>query len=147
MFKLLQIVGHAYCILFPNLTSNPIFDTLKPKLLNLLVFSANYGSFCLFKSTLFLYHSFIHPHLIFALSIWGSTFPTYLSKLQRLQNKAIKIIANCNRFQSVSSYFQKIEILKIFVLFQLEIGKIMHKHFNKNHPTPLNFMFTPLSSI
>jgi len=82
------------------------------------------------KSTLLLCHAFIHPHLIFALPVWGSTFPTYLSKLQRLQNKAIRIIANCNQFQSVTPYFHELEILKMSELFQFEIGKIMHKHFN-----------------
>jgi len=39
--------------------------------------------------------------------------PMYLSKLHRLQNKAIRIIANCNRFQSVTLYFHELELLKI----------------------------------
>ena len=30
---------------------------------------------------LLLYYALIHPHLIFALPLWGSTFPTYLIKL------------------------------------------------------------------
>jgi len=96
---------------------------------------------------LLLYHAFIHPHLIFFLPVWGITFPIYLSKLQLFQNKAIRIIANCNRFQSVTPYFHELEILKISELFQFKIGKIMHKHFNKNLPIRFNFMFTPLSSI
>jgi len=40
--------------------------------------------FLLPKSTLLLYHAFIHSHLIFAQPVWDSTFPTYLSKLQRI---------------------------------------------------------------
>jgi len=135
------------CILIPNLTSNPISNTLKSKLPNLLVFSANYVFFFSPKSTLLLCHAFIHPHLIFALPVWGSTFPTYLSKLQRLQNMAIRINANCNCFQSLTPYFHELKILKISELFQSEIGKIMYKHSNKQLPTRFNFLSTLLSSI
>ena len=34
----------------------------------------------------------LHVHLIFALPVWATTFPTYLIKLKRLQNKAVRII-------------------------------------------------------
>ena len=43
---------------------------------------------------LLLYYALIHPHLIFALPLWGSTFPTYLIKLQCLQNRAVRINTN-----------------------------------------------------
>jgi len=35
-------------------------------------------------------YSLIHPHLLYSLVAWGSTFPTYLAKLSSLQNKAVK---------------------------------------------------------
>ena len=51
------------------------------------------------KSTLLLlYHALIHPHLIYALPLWGCTFSSYLQKLQLLQNKTIRIICNTSRF-------------------------------------------------
>ena len=37
-----------------------------------------------------------HPPLLYGFHIWGSTFPTYLQKLQRLQNKTLRIISNCS---------------------------------------------------
>jgi len=41
--------------------------------------------FLLPKSTLrLLYYPLIYPHLLYALPVWGSTFPTYLTKLQRI---------------------------------------------------------------
>ena len=36
------------------------------------------------------YYAFIHPHLLYGLPIWGSSFPSHLKKLIVLQNKAIK---------------------------------------------------------
>ena len=44
------------------------------------------------SSLLNLYCAFIHPHLLYGLSIWGCTHKSYLSKLQTLQKKAVKII-------------------------------------------------------
>ena len=39
-----------------------------------------------------LYYAFIYPYLIYCNHIWGNTYTTTLSKLQILQNKAIRII-------------------------------------------------------
>ena len=39
-----------------------------------------------------IYFALFHPHLLYRLVVWGSTFPTYMSKLESLQNKAVKII-------------------------------------------------------
>ena len=42
---------------------------------------------------LMLCYSFVHAHLLYALPIWASMYPTYLKRLQVLQNKAIRIIS------------------------------------------------------
>ena len=74
------------------------------------------------KSTLILlYYALIHPHLLYALPLWGRTFPTYLTKLQRLQNKALGIIFNCKQHDSLTPLFHKLEILKIRDLYYFEI--------------------------
>ena len=44
------------------------------------------------NALLTLYHSLVHVHLIYALPVWATTFPTYLIKLKRLQNKTMRII-------------------------------------------------------
>ena len=41
-----------------------------------------------------LYFALVHSHFLFGLTIWGSTFPSYLDKLQKFQNKAVRIITN-----------------------------------------------------
>ena len=46
------------------------------------------------STLLLLYYSFIHPYFLFGLPLWGNTNPAYLTKLQRLQNKAVRIITN-----------------------------------------------------
>ena len=44
------------------------------------------------STLLLLYFALIHPHLLFGIVLWGSTCSSYQSKLQILQNKAIRII-------------------------------------------------------
>ena len=89
-----------------------------------------------------LYFSLIHPHLLYALPIWGSTFPSYFKKLQRLQNKSIRIIFNILPKTSVSPYYYKLKILKLADLYIYEIAKIVHQHSRKALPDYLSSFFT-----
>ena len=45
------------------------------------------------NSLVILYFSLMHTHLLYAFPVWASTYNTYLSKLKRLQNKAVRIIS------------------------------------------------------
>ena len=42
------------------------------------------------KALCTLYYSMIHPHLLCGITIWGTTFKSYLKRLSSLQNRAIK---------------------------------------------------------
>ena len=79
------------------------------------------------SALLLIYFALVHPHLLHGLPIWGSSFPTYLQKLQHLQNKALRIISNCNPKTSTTPLFYQYKILKIQDLFYFEIAKIMHQ--------------------
>lgn len=99
------------------------------------------------NTLLLLYYALIHPHLLYGLPLWGSTFPTYLIKLQRLQNKAIRVIVDCNRKTSITPYYYELSILKISDLFRFEVGKLMFQHSKNMLPPCFSSMFTYLSSI
>ena len=75
-----------------------------------------------------LYFAFVHSHFLFGLTIWGSTFPSYLDKLQKFQNKAVRIITNSQIRTPITPKFHKLGILKICDLYTYEIAKIMHHH-------------------
>ena len=66
------------------------------------------------STLLLLYYALVHPHLVYGLPIWGSTFETYLSKLQTLQNKAIRIITNSDLR---TPKHRNLKILKITELY------------------------------
>ena len=100
------------------------------------------------KSTLILlYYALIHLHLLYALPLRGSTFPTYLTKLQRLQNKALRIIFNNKQHDSLTPLFHKLEILKIRDLYYFEICKLMYLHLKKSLPYCFLDLFIPTSTI
>ena len=65
------------------------------------------------SALLLIYFALIYPYLLYGLPIWGSSFPTYLQKLQRLQNKTLLIISNCNLKPSTTPLFYQYKILKI----------------------------------
>ena len=99
------------------------------------------------SSALLLYYALIHPHLSFGLPIWGSTYPTYIQKLQRLQNKAIRIIFNASRKHTLTPLYKKYGVLKLDDLFNYEMAKIMYQFFKQTLPSHLNCIFDPLSTV
>ena len=69
------------------------------------------------SSTLLLFFALIHPHLLFGLVLWGNTYSTYIAKLQRLQNKAIRIVSNCKYRIPKTLHFYKLGVFKIEACF------------------------------
>ena len=59
------------------------------------------------SALLLLYHSLIHPHLLFHVSLKENVYQSYLSRLQGLQNKAIRIIIDSKlRMPTTPQYIQ-----------------------------------------
>ena len=56
------------------------------------------------NALLTLYHSLVLVHLIYALLVWATTFPTYLIKLKRFQNKDIRIITKTSPKDRISQH-------------------------------------------
>ena len=103
----------------------------------------------LFNSStlLLLYYSFVDSHLLFGIHLWSSTSQSLLFKLQKLQNKAIRIITNTKTKSHIIPQFYKLRILKIQDLYSYEIAKLMHQHSNQTIPACFSTLFTNLSTI
>ena len=72
------------------------------------------------------HHSLVYSHLQFGLTVWCSTILSYSFKLQRLQNKAMRIITDIH--SPITPKFNNLGILKISELYAHKIAKIMHQH-------------------
>ena len=69
---------------------------------------------------------FIHSQLTYGLTIWGSTFPSYLKKLKSLQNKAVKFVEGGSLLEKPIKFYNIFSVLKLDNLYKLEVAKIVH---------------------
>ena len=86
------------------------------------------------SSLLTLYYALIQSQLLYGLPIWTFTYQTYLTKLRKLQNKAVKILSKAHPRERVNPWYHKLNILKIDNLFQFEIAKLMYQYIHNKLP-------------
>ena len=72
---------------------------------------------------------------------WGSTSVTNLQRLQILQNRAIRNMMKAPRFFRLDNYFLNLRILKVHDLYNFEIAKFMHAHYNSLLPERFSIYF------
>ena len=90
-----------------------------------------------------LYYSLIHTHLLMVYPSWvlQSTRPSYLKKLIKVQNKAVKLIGGGLYNDKVSPFYSQLKILKLPYLYKLEIGKFVNAHFQNRLPLNISNYF------
>ena len=79
-----------------------------------------------------LYHSFIYPYLIYCNHVWGNTYKSSLSKLQVLQNKAVRIVTGSKPQTNTALLYRNHGFLNLHGINSCLIGKFM---FNVYHGT------------
>ena len=79
------------------------------------------------KTLLQLYHALIHPLLTYGIVIWGSTYPSYLSKLKTLQNKTMQIISGSHHCDEANPIYKKLEVLQIHDLYTYVTAKFVYR--------------------
>ena len=84
------------------------------------------------KALMTLYYSFIYPYLTYFNHIWGSTYQTNLMKLQKLQNRIIKIICNAKRRDLVRPLYKATGLLQLGDINKYLICRFMFRVCN-NH--------------
>ena len=77
-----------------------------------------------------IYFAFIHSHLTYGIIVWGATFPSYLTPLKSLQNRAIKLLSGASRFQSAQPLY-----------------KFMYKFIHKQLPVQFDNYFDNVHAI
>lgn len=90
------------------------------------------------KHALFqLYYSLFYSHLIYCCIIWGSADLQYTDRIQVLQNKALRIITNSNRFANTNAMFYSAGLLKFKDIYKLQLNLFFQKL--KLNLLPLSF--------
>ena len=93
------------------------------------------------NSLLKIYYALVHPHLLYGITIWGSTYSSYIDKIYRLQNKAVKLIGGGKFREKATPYYGKLKILKIQDLYNIEIAKFVYDFFHNNVPCSFSTYF------
>lgn len=94
-----------------------------------------------------LYYALVHPLLLYGVMIWGATFPSYLQKLQILQNKAVRIVSNSDYYEHAPPIYIKLNILTLKDLYTHEIAKFVYNSNRTKLPTPLSDLFKKTCDI
>ena len=85
-----------------------------------------------------LYDSLIHSYLTYGILLWGSTYQTYMNKLEVIQKKSIRSIYNAPYNSHTTSLFKDSKILKLKDVHELELGKFVYDALHNTLPTRLS---------
>ena len=80
-----------------------------------------------------------HPHLLYGLVTWGSTYPSYLMKLSTLQNKVVKLIGGGTFQKRATPFYYKLNIPILIDLYKIQISKLMYNIVHRPRYLPNNF--------
>ena len=94
-----------------------------------------------------LYYALFHSNILYGLLIWHSTYSTYTNKISRLQNKAIKLIANSKRTDKCAPIYEKLKILQLHDLHIHETATFMYKFHNNKLPVSFSQYFNRVAAI
>ena len=91
-----------------------------------------------------LYYALVHSHILYGLPIWAATYDTYLNKLRKLQNKAIRTVTKSNIKDRITPRYRHLGILILYDLYMYEIAKFMYQYVHNMLPSQFNnhFSFT-----
>ena len=74
-----------------------------------------------------LYNAFLYPYLAYCVSVWGSTYDTYLDPLIKLQKRAMRIIDGVRRDAPTSPIYLRLRILKFKQIYMNAIQLFVFK--------------------
>ena len=94
-----------------------------------------------------IYYAFIHSYLNYGLIIWGATPVSNLSKLCRIQSKALRVILRTGWREHAPRLYATQKILQLSKLITYSVAKFMHKFTNKKLPATFNHFFPPLQKF
>ena len=116
--KTQEVAKYLGILIGEKLTFNSHITHLESKLSRSVGIIARSRYYLPLSSLLTLYYALIQSQLLYGLPIWASTYQTYLTKLRKLQNKAVKILAKAHPKERVNPRYHKLNILKLDDLYQ-----------------------------
>ena len=82
------------------------------------------------------YYAFVHSHLLYGIEVYANTYPTYLDKLIKLNNKLLRILQNQSRFCHVKDLYANYNTFSIPDLHKMQLLLLVHKMFYHSNLLP-----------
>ena len=80
-----------------------------------------------------LYFAFVYPHLLYGIEIYANTFHRHLNKLEKLNNKILRIIQNKPISTHVIDLYKSYDTLPLSQLHTYQILLFVHKFVHRLH--------------
>ena len=93
------------------------------------------------QSLLLLYNTLVLPYINYRCFIWGFTYQNYMSKIELLQKRVVRIIDNQHRLAHSNPIFKLFNIIKVRDVPKLQLISIMHRKMIGSLPKELDDMF------
>ena len=87
-------------------------------------------------------YSLVYPYVLYGITVWGSTYHAYLSKLVMMQKKIIRIITGAKYDAHAEPLFKTAKLLKLDDIYRLQIRKYMFCYIHNTLPKSLNKLFS-----
>ena len=145
MLQKLLVTTCCLYILVNLLIPKSIYIWLTPVLRELSVpsfFAVRKVRHVLSRKHLTLYYSLIYPYLAYGVTLWGSTYPTHLSKLIIRQKKVVRIIAGAHYNAHTAPIFRNMGLLRLEHLYKLQVSRYVYSYFAGLLPTALSQLIT-----
>ena len=88
-----------------------------------------------------LYNSLILPYLNYGLLLWGNANKYLMTKILRLQKRALRTISNSPYLYPSKPLFEKYNVLNIFQMYSYELAIFMYKFKHEMLPPSFNGIF------
>lgn len=103
-------------------------------------------SFVPFETLLCIYNALVQPHFDYCSVVWGNCNKSLSIKLQKLQNRAARILTSSSYDANADDLFVRLGWQKLSLQRELKTATMVYKSLNGLAPEYLKSMFTDRSS-
>ena len=130
-------------IIDENLSWNKYIDSLKLKISSALI-AIKQVRFLPRESLIIFYHSLAESRLRYCNAVWGNCGTSLKDQLQRLQDRAARIVTKCD---NTNSLIHKLGLLNVQQLIDFDTAVMVSKTLNNTAPSYLADIFCKLNSV
>ena len=84
------------------------------------------------KSLVSVYYSLIYPYLYYGCPLWGNNYESPLSKVVKLQNKAVRIINDVQLMEPITPHYVTLRLLKLPDIVKLNTCLLFYDYLNND---------------